>query len=377
MNDQHNQDHPHHTTPYGVIDIAGALLDGGRPVLQVGTTRGFHRLAEDVGCAVTALVSDAESFDDLRSSGHEAHLVDLDDAAMLELLGSRQFEQVVALNLLEESVDPGGMLRALTKHLTPSGQIIVRAQNAAHVDVALMTLLGRAAWSSELRRPGHLYDRSTVEMLLSGAGLSIVELVEVHRLPSSRLFDELRRLADVELESLSELVRGASSVAEWVIVTSLSPDADRHASSIRRLLDDSIARARVIDEASAYSRSLEARLSSAEAELADERSRHRTDVDALQAELDDALRLEREVVWQRELVAEIGVRLETTERRLAEVEETYANAMELVAITQAELDGTRRRLGFVVMDRLARRLFRHRLLVALTVTPLRRIMNLR
>lgn len=368
--------HDHHPlgqeTPYTAVEIATAMLRGGSSVLQVGSQPGLESHADLLGCRMVALVADPESCDVLRTAGHEAHLVDLDDPELLDPLDGRLFDHIVALHVLDVAADPAGLLRRLTKHMAPDGHLVLSLRNATYVDDALSSLRGRLPHPATHGRPTHLFDRSSIEVLLGSAGLSAIDVVELHR----RADLDTAAGGAIPPDVLRELTQTASTVREWIVAAATSP-RELPSTLTRRLLGDALERACALDASSALTRSYDERMRALEDEHRNEVERLHTELATLHEELDDALRLEREVEWQRELIATIGVRLEACEQRLPKVEQDYANAMALVAATQHELTATRRRVGFVLMDRIAQRVMRHKVLSLVIVAPLRRIISSR
>lgn len=364
-----------HDTPYSTSDVIGALLLGGRPLLYIGHHPQLTEQADALGCPVVALVADPECEHRFSAAGHEVHRVDLDDPEALGLLGLRLFDQIAVSSAVDMMSDPVGLLRRLSKHLTAEGRLVVGVRNSAHVNSALAVLLGRSlspTSGDRTDRPVHLYDWAGVERLLGGAGLSVNDVIEVHRRPSL----EVMRDDGLPAEALATLVRHGSTVSEWVISAGLIPH-DGPRTLTRRLLQDAVEQAEVINDASVYARSLEERLKALEASSRMEVDLLAAEVVALHKALDDAVRLEREVEWQRNLIGLMGARLDAAERRMPEVESAYASAMAHAAATQSELAVTRQRVGFVLMDRIAQKVFRHPVLVMIMVEPLRAFMQRR
>ena len=366
-----------HVTPYSNEELTLALLRGGRPTLLVGPLPGFEAHAIDLVCPLTALVNDRRAHDALVAAGHETHLIDLDDPDLLAPLGSRLFDQVISPHLLQISAEPANLLQGLTKHMTPHGQLIISAPNVSHVDVVLSTLLGRIHQDPFHNQPTRRFDLPTIELLLTGAGLWIETIMEVHRRASADLLEDLRQRGVAGVKSVAEAAFAASKVSEWVFVAGPSPERHPQESMTRRLLRDATVRSQAIDETTDYAHSLEERLRASRAELARVLEVHRAEIGALRADLADASLLEREVGWQREMVTKLASRLHEAEVRLAEANESHSNATTTKANARRELVLTRRRIGFILMDSLAQRVYRHRILVFLIIRPLRRIVKRR
>jgi hypothetical protein len=241
--------------PYTVHDVAATMLSGGLSLLVVGDANPFTTHASDLGCAMAA-VDDVEHLDDL---------VD------------HPFDQIVAVGILDGSVDPAGLLRRVTRHLVPSGRLVVTFRSAA---------ARTDAWSD-------------FEQLLGIVGLSVIDVVDIHR-PLS------------------------TDMSEWVVLAG-HQQTDCTPNLARRLLRDAV-----------------------------ELARAREELAAVRESLDDALRLEREVEWLRQIVDTFEERIEAAERNFREAEQAHDNALALAMAAQAETAAIRRRAGYVVIERFAR-----------------------
>ena len=338
------------TTPYSTADIALSMVVGGRRLLDIGCRAGVGGVAGGWGCDVVALAEDERLLAGLDDAA-EGHLVDLDAPDALDPLDGRFFHQVVAINVLDTLLDPLAFLRTVAKRLEPDGQVVMNLPNVANATTALDVLGGHFADSFDNPATGrrrHLFDWSGVERLVGGAGFVIAEVVEVHRDP--HLPEDRGALAP---EVVDALLSQSSSVHEWVVVATLVPH-ERKMTPMRRWFGDALARAAVIDEATDYARGLERSLASLETQIAE-----------LGDRLDDALLLKREVEWQRRLIAEVTRRAEQGEQRVLEVQQAYDNALSLAASYEAELAATRHRLLFRLLDPLAARLYRLRVVRAI------------
>ncbi len=345
------------STPYSTADIALSMVVGSRSLVDVGCRAGIGEVARGWGCDVVALAEDERLLGGL-GEGVEQYLVDLDGPRALDPLHGRFFHQVMAIDVLDTLVDPQGFLRTLAKRLDPDGQVVVNLPNVANATTAIELLGGYFADSFDNPASGrrrHLFDWAGVERLVGGAGFAIAEVVEVHR-DAHLAADGV----DVSPDVVEALLRQSSSVHEWVVVATLVPH-ERKTTPMRRWLGDALARAAVIDEATDYARGLERTVATLEAQVADLRDR-----------LDDALLLKREVEWQAKLITEVTARAERSEQRAPELEQAYENAMALATSREVEIVAIRRRLLFRLMDPLAVRLYRFRLVRVIARTARRR-----
>lgn len=371
-------------TPYSAVDVATAMLFGGRSVLQIGHHPGLETQVTMLGCELVSIVTDVESYDVLMSSGTEAHLVENEVTSMLEPIVGRQFDQMVVIHHLNQVPDPVGLVRALAKHLTPDGQVVVGLRNSAHVDVALSVLLGRAPQLTTRDQPVRLFDRTSIESLLESAGLAVIDVVDLHRRAdlgalATCLAEQVGNPPEEEsisAEVLAALTRMASTVFEWVVVAAPSP-RERTQWLTRRLLGESIERARLLAQSDSHAQLRDEQVKALESGHQREIDRLRTQMSSLSDALDDALRLEKEVDWQRKFISAIGTRNKASEIHLENIEKDHAHAVARATQFQDELAATRRRVGFIVMDRIAQRVVRSRILTLLIVAPLRKFIGAR
>jgi 2-polyprenyl-3-methyl-5-hydroxy-6-metoxy-1,4-benzoquinol methylase len=113
----------------------------GRRLLDVGAADGLlSRQFTAAGWRVTALEGDPGAARLALPHCERVIVVDLD--RQLPTLDG-PFDLIVCGDVLEHLRDPLGVLRALTRHLSPGGQILISVPNVAHLWIRLNLLIGR------------------------------------------------------------------------------------------------------------------------------------------------------------------------------------------------------------------------------------------
>lgn len=158
------------------------LVGEGMRVLELGASSGYMTAAfKNRGCEVVAVELDQNAAEDLAAVADLAVIGDLQDPTVLDKVG-RDFDVVVAGDVLEHLTDPAAVLAAAVDKLTPDGAVVLSVPNVGHVDLRLSLLHGRF----EYRKTG-LMDETHVRFftyeslleLLAGAGLRPVDLVRI------------------------------------------------------------------------------------------------------------------------------------------------------------------------------------------------------
>ncbi|TSD93135.1 class I SAM-dependent methyltransferase [Skermania sp. ID1734] len=166
--------------------IAVRMLGANQRVLELGAAAGdVTRVLVERGCDVTAVEYDPDNRADLEAVAQQVIIGDLNDPDLLDSL-TGQFDAVLAGDVLEHLIDPDAVLRRVARLLAPGGQVVISLPNIAHIDVRLSLLQGRFDY-----RPTGLLDRThlrfftrkTVDELVDGAGLTIIEMRKV-RVPA-------------------------------------------------------------------------------------------------------------------------------------------------------------------------------------------------
>jgi 2-polyprenyl-3-methyl-5-hydroxy-6-metoxy-1,4-benzoquinol methylase len=143
----------------GTHRVICGLCPSGVDVLDVGCASGYLGLKlSERGCRVWG--------------------VDLNAAEQLPF-GPRQFEVVIAADVLEHLADPEQALRMLVNALTPDGTLIVSLPNVANFSIRLPLLFGRFNYTETGildRTHWHLYTFRSALQLLEDAGLHIIKI---------------------------------------------------------------------------------------------------------------------------------------------------------------------------------------------------------
>jgi SAM-dependent methyltransferase len=305
------------------------------------------------------------------AAGCEAELVDLEDPNALDVLEGRTFDQIVTLDVLEHLRFPGQLLTSLAKHLRPGGEFIISLPNVTHLDVRLALLKGTFPYADDgLLDRTHLrfFDWVGVEELIGSAGLNILERFEIRR--DGSVGPDAAGIDEELVEALGS--KGDALVQQWVVLG--SPDVhDVAVSPTGRFMRDSIERDLIIENSSEYARELESKYRELEVDLGNEIRRLYEELTGeirrLEDALTDALLLEREVAFQSELIARISEEADRLRARIAEVDASYLSLRGALDterhrgnLLDIELNATRSRISYRLIDRLAREISRFPLL---------------
>lgn len=390
--------------PFTTHDLAELLTRPGAAVLDLGSGPGVvaQRLRR-LGCEVVGLDSDEKAVEAMRAEGFEAYRCDLDVDDLVDVVGARRFDVVVCLDVLEHLRRPEEVLRRIADVLREPGEILISLPNVTHADVRLSLLAGRFRYadSGPLDRT-HLrfFDRDGVRELLASSGMRQVELFAIQRPvaetevgPTPGVPGEARDfvLTDPDATVYQWFLRVAPGEQgaddpplAWFVRDLLARHEALEESSryVEHLLVELEAHRAEGERVATYARQLEERVRTAEdaANAAEQTALAATNALASRAaELDQALSdawyLERDLAVSRDVVQNLGAECQRLGDARLELEQ-YARHLEAerevvlrdlaAAIQQRdqaeqELQATKARRGYRVMDRLARFVHRHRL----------------
>lgn len=158
-----------------------------RTVLDLGCWDGLllHTLRAVAACRGVGLERDRDAAARARARGLEVVEGSLDDPAWPDALGGRRFDVVVLADVLEHTVEPVRVLRAVRERcLAPGGRVVVSVPNMVHGSVRLSVLSGEI----ERRDAGlldrthlHLWTRRGLLDVVGAAGLATTEERVVER----------------------------------------------------------------------------------------------------------------------------------------------------------------------------------------------------
>jgi 2-polyprenyl-3-methyl-5-hydroxy-6-metoxy-1,4-benzoquinol methylase len=132
---------------YGTHEIVLGLIPDGSTVLDVGSSTGYlgASLAQR-NCRIWGLDRDPAAVASLPACYEAAAVCDLDDLQELPWPG-RNFDVVLAADVLEHLREPAEVLRTLRGAMKPNGLCVVSLPNVAHVSVRFMLLQGHFRYS--------------------------------------------------------------------------------------------------------------------------------------------------------------------------------------------------------------------------------------
>lgn len=130
----------------------------------------LHRIIVDEGKEVTGLDLEEEQVRKLRSRGYN---IICGDAEVINL--GKQFEVIVAGELIEHLDNPGRFLRNMRKHLEPNGTIVLTTPNPFYPKRFLEIITNK----SVVVHPQHVswFCPSTLYSILNRTGYSDIEII--------------------------------------------------------------------------------------------------------------------------------------------------------------------------------------------------------
>jgi 2-polyprenyl-3-methyl-5-hydroxy-6-metoxy-1,4-benzoquinol methylase len=130
-------------------------------------------------------------------------------------LGSRKFDKILLLDVIEHLPDPARIVRDCVRLLEPRGQLIISVPNIANISVRLMLMLGRFQYMERgILDRTHLrfFTRRTIRELLEAADCSILShrmtVIPLEILVSLSFENPLMRLMHGTLILLTRMIPG-------------------------------------------------------------------------------------------------------------------------------------------------------------------------
>lgn len=227
-----------------------------RRVLELGCATGYVTAALKArGHHVVGVEIDPESADVARGVADDVLVGDLDKVGLGELLGPREFDVVMAGDVLEHLRDPVTVLRDAVGMLSPEGFVVVSLPNVAFHDVRIALLHGD--WTY---RPDGLLDQTHVRFFTRrsmfafarDAGLVVTGFHRVERRPGTSnvaLADPLLLPLVKDLVDLDPNARTYQFVAKFerpddgnraaaeALDRSLSEEEDAAAAQVREVVE--------------------------------------------------------------------------------------------------------------------------------------------
>ncbi len=155
-------------------------------VLELGPGPGaMTRVLHDRGYAVTVVESDPQALSALQALGTQCIAGDLDGSDWMAALAGRQFDVILACDVLEHLRRPEDVLRALNAVLAPTGSLIISVPNIAYAGVVAGLRLGLFDYADKGqldRTHVHFFTQRSLERSLLDCGWA-PRVWEANRVP--------------------------------------------------------------------------------------------------------------------------------------------------------------------------------------------------
>lgn len=183
---EHKYDHPEGFEPNltgGYPWSADRLLLSQIPdrsrVLELGCATGYmgKYLSEKKKCQMVGIEADPAAAEAARPYYEKLYTGDLDDPKTYAAL-SGQFQIILCAAVLEHLRQPGQVLKALSQHLAPNGQIVISLPNIAHKSIRAKLLTGRfdyADYGILDRTHLRFFTWESCEKMIAEAHLKVIE----------------------------------------------------------------------------------------------------------------------------------------------------------------------------------------------------------
>jgi 2-polyprenyl-3-methyl-5-hydroxy-6-metoxy-1,4-benzoquinol methylase len=178
------------TAPAYVVHLVGSS----KRVLELGCGPGSTTklLAEHGHCRVTALELDPDAIEKAKPYCEAILQADLNSAEWPQLLDDpKQFDVVVAADVLEHLYDPWTALKRMVRFVSPSGYLVISLPHVGHAAVAACLINGDFEyrdWGLLDRTHIRFFGLKNIEELFAQANLKIIEARYVVKLPEETEF---------------------------------------------------------------------------------------------------------------------------------------------------------------------------------------------
>lgn len=193
----------------------------GSEVLELGPGPGTltRHLASELDCRVDAIERSPELAAATRPWARDVWESDLDGSDIAALTDGRQYDAIVAADVLEHLADPAAVLAQCGERLRPGGEIFVSLPNVGYAGVVLELLEGRFPYREFGildRTHRWFFTRENVLALLRDAGLRTERIDTIVRMPETSEF--ARRLDQLSDSLREEILQNADALSYQFVV---------------------------------------------------------------------------------------------------------------------------------------------------------------
>jgi 2-polyprenyl-3-methyl-5-hydroxy-6-metoxy-1,4-benzoquinol methylase len=164
------------TQEVGAHGIVLRMIGSRKRVLELGCAAGsVTKVLADRGCRVTGIEIDPDAAQTAKEWAEEVIVGDLDTMDIAEALAGKEYDVILAADVLEHLRDPKRCVQACLEQLAPGGEVVLSIPNVAHADVRLALLDGRFDYRPlGLLDETHLrfFTRESLERFLRDSGLT-------------------------------------------------------------------------------------------------------------------------------------------------------------------------------------------------------------
>jgi 2-polyprenyl-3-methyl-5-hydroxy-6-metoxy-1,4-benzoquinol methylase len=157
------------------------MVGANKRVLEIGCASGCQSrvLKDDLHCTVTGIEISPAAAEEARQHCHDVIVDDVDSALTNGSLDGKEFDVVLAADVLEHLVDPQGVLERVRALLAPDGYVVASIPNIAHASVIFELMNGRFDYRNYgLLDSTHVrfFTRKAIYRLFESAGYLISQI---------------------------------------------------------------------------------------------------------------------------------------------------------------------------------------------------------